>query len=253
MIRLNEFDLNFPKIDRVPELYDLAWYSLEHIVLFEFVLDQSHGQLRRVNRYINLAEYIRNSAYVVLMPVSNHKTFDFAVVLFQIGRVRKNKVNAKHVVLGKSHPAVDHNDAVSILESRDIHADSFKASERYDLKFLPDDALTIGLPCCVPGIHGICSVVLIIQVFPPFRSKLNLHVVLQQFRKYLHQSFEQLFVRHRDIFRLPGALVGYIFQYHSFRVSFRCIRYQKVIGPVHTRLLNDVKFMIIVTFIFKCN
>ena len=68
------------------------------------------------------------------MSVSDHETFHFAVILYQVGDIRNDKIDAQHIVLGESQTAVNYNDAVPILKCSHIHSDLLQPTERDNLQ-----------------------------------------------------------------------------------------------------------------------
>ena len=59
MIRADEFDMEIAERDRGTEAHDLALHDIQHVVLFQLVLDQAHRQARRIDRNIDVPENIR--------------------------------------------------------------------------------------------------------------------------------------------------------------------------------------------------
>ncbi len=132
MIRPDEFHLEIPQCHRVAVLHDMARHCVHHIVLGQLALNEAHGKPRRVNRHVDLLQYIRDRADVVLVSVGDDESLHLLQVFFQECRVRQHQVDAKHVVLRERQTAVDHDDRITVLECGHIHTDLLKPPKRYD-------------------------------------------------------------------------------------------------------------------------
>ena len=70
---------------------------------------------------------------MILMPVGDHKALHLIEILLQVRHVRNHQVDAEHIVAREGHAAVNHDDAVLVLEGSHVHADLLKAAQRDDL------------------------------------------------------------------------------------------------------------------------
>ena len=71
---------------------------------------------------------------MVFMAVRKHESLHPVLILKKIRNIRDDQVNPVHVILRKSQSAVHHHNAVIVFESSDVHADLFKAAQRYNLQ-----------------------------------------------------------------------------------------------------------------------
>ena len=85
---------------------------------------------------------------MIFMSVCYHKSFNFIRIVKQIGDIRYHQVDAKHIIFGKSQPAIDHYDAVPVFKGGYVHSYLLKTTQRDDLKALT----AASLPCqiCSP-------------------------------------------------------------------------------------------------------
>ena len=69
--------------------------------------NKSHAEAGCKNRNIQLLEKIGHRTDMVLVTVGDKKTLYLVPVFLKVGKIRNNKVNSKHFVIGKSHSAID--------------------------------------------------------------------------------------------------------------------------------------------------
>ena len=74
-------------------------------------------------------------ADVVLVAVGQENAPDLVLVLDQIGDVRDDHVDAVHVVIGKAHAHVHHNDVLAVLVDGEVFADLIEAAQGYNFQF----------------------------------------------------------------------------------------------------------------------
>ena len=101
MVRLDKLDPERPQIDGLAVLNHLALHMVQHVVLFELMLDQTDGQLRGIDRHIDFLQNIGQCADVILMSMGDHKALYLVDVLFQIAHIRDDQVDPQHVILRK--------------------------------------------------------------------------------------------------------------------------------------------------------
>ena len=70
---------------------------------------------------------------MILMAVGDHKSFDLGNVLFQVGDIRNDKVDSKHVIFREGKSAVHYYYTIFILESCNIHSNLFQTAKRNNL------------------------------------------------------------------------------------------------------------------------
>ena len=74
---------------------------------------------------------------MILMPMGDHKTFDFRNIFFQIGNIRNDKVDTEHVILRECQTTVHNHNAVFVFESCDVHSDLLKSTKRNNFPLRP--------------------------------------------------------------------------------------------------------------------
>ena len=82
MVRLNELNSELSKVDRLSVTHDLSLGTAQQIMLFEFILNNSHGQLRRIERKIQFLQYVWKSTDMVLMSMGDHEALHFVNIIF---------------------------------------------------------------------------------------------------------------------------------------------------------------------------
>ena len=142
VVGLDEFYIKVSELDDISERYNMPFCNLQQIVFAELVFDDAHGQACSVDRNIDLFQNIRKGTDMILVSVCDDKSLHLVNILFQIGSVRNDKIDAEHIVLREGKTAVHDHDTVSVLERSDIHADLLQASQRDD----PDSR-------CGPAVH----------------------------------------------------------------------------------------------------
>ncbi len=98
VVRLYKFHAEAAKVDMLPILHYLALHLRKHVVLPQLIVNNAYRQLCGINRHIDVPQYIRDCADMVLMAMGNEKPFHFFNVVFQIRRVWNYQVNAQHVI-----------------------------------------------------------------------------------------------------------------------------------------------------------
>ena len=81
VIRLNKFNTELSENNRLSELHNLTFRCSQKLMLFELVFNDSHCQLRRINRNINILQDIGKCPDMILMSVSNHKALHLINVI----------------------------------------------------------------------------------------------------------------------------------------------------------------------------
>ena len=130
VIGLDELHPELPKIDRLTRVNNLPLCRPDQIMLRQLQLYQSHRQLCRINRDIQLLQDIRECPDVIFMSVCEYEALHFCCIVKQIGDIRYTQINAVHIILRKCEAAIHDNDAVFILKRGNIHADGLEAAER---------------------------------------------------------------------------------------------------------------------------
>ena len=132
MVDTDELHLELSEDDLVPR-FDTVELRLEiEYVLLEFVFQNAEGQPCPIDRDVQLLQKIRDTADVVLVAVREHDAANLVRVADKIGKIRHDKVDPQHIVVGEAESAVDDEDAVAVFEHREVLADFIEAAERDD-------------------------------------------------------------------------------------------------------------------------
>jgi hypothetical protein len=132
---VHELDRERPGLGHLPGRQHLE-LDLAQAVLVELRARHRDGQLAAVDdRHALLAEVAqdpRQGAQVVLVAVRDDDRLDVSDALAQIGEVRQHEVDAHHLGGREAQPAVDHHDAVLVLDDRHVLTDLAQPSEGQD-------------------------------------------------------------------------------------------------------------------------
>ena len=104
-------------------------------MLSQFLFDNTHSKLCRIDWQVNFFQYIRQCANVVFVSMGDHKALNFLNVVFQISNIWDYQINSQHIVLRECQSAIHNNNTVSEFEGSDVHSDLLKTSERNDSQF----------------------------------------------------------------------------------------------------------------------
>ena len=118
-----------------PQLLPLTLAHLDGLggdaVLLELGLDEGQREARPDHRDVGtLAQQVGHSADVVLVAVGEHHRVDLVETIPDPG-VREDDVDARLVLLGEQHAAVDDHEATRVLEDRHVAADLAESSQRH--------------------------------------------------------------------------------------------------------------------------
>ena len=65
----------------LPILYYFAFHLCKEIMLPQLIFNNSYGQLRSINGYVNLPKYIGNGSDMILMAMGNEKSLYFVNIV----------------------------------------------------------------------------------------------------------------------------------------------------------------------------
>ena len=100
-------------------------------MLTAFRGDQGQGELRADDRNVGpQLEQERNRPDVVFVRVRQHQRLDVVEPVFDVTQIRQDQVDARLVVGGKHHPAVDDQQPAQMLENRHVAADFADSAQR---------------------------------------------------------------------------------------------------------------------------
>ena len=114
-------------------LADLVVDGLPQPVLAQLAVEQRQGQLRADQRDVAaLAQQERRGADVVLVPVGEDQRLDVVEPITDRVEVGEDQVDARVVLLGEEHAAVDDQQPAVVLEDGHVAADLAEATEGDD-------------------------------------------------------------------------------------------------------------------------
>ena len=105
-------------------------------MLFELALDQAQCHLRTVDGHltIQVLDQIRQGTRMILMAVRDHDAPQFISMLEHVGIIRKDKIYAGMIVVGKHEASIVEHHVALALEHGHVLTDGVKAAERDDLQ-----------------------------------------------------------------------------------------------------------------------
>ena len=113
------------RLDR-PELQSISRVRLAQVVALhagavtKLHLDQIVGERRRVDGNVQVPQQVGERSGVIFVAVRDEHSAHAVGVLDEVGRIRKHKVDAMHVGLGKHQPCVDDDDVVAVLDAEHV-------------------------------------------------------------------------------------------------------------------------------------
>ena len=108
---------------------------IQQILFFKLQFDKRRRQRQRIDRDIQFAHQIRHSSDVVFVPVREDQALDAVGICLEICKIRQNDIDTVHVLVRKSHTAVDDDDIAPELEYSHIFADLSEAAKRDNFQF----------------------------------------------------------------------------------------------------------------------
>src|SRR6266478_8263992 len=127
----NEFDFEGADFDEAAAGDDLAeGGGLEEAGFIETLFYEREGEAGAVHGDIKVAEDVGERADVIFVAVSEHDGADMGAILFQIGDVGDDEVDAEEFGLGEHHAGVDDDDVVTKPQGHHVHAKFAEAAER---------------------------------------------------------------------------------------------------------------------------
>ena len=132
VVHRDELELERPEDQPVAGRH-LVVHGLPQPVLAQLAVEQGEGELGPDERdVLALAQQVRGRADVVLVAVGEHERLDVVEAVTDVGEVGQDQVDARVVVLGEQHPAVDDEQPAVVLEDRHVATDLAEAAERDD-------------------------------------------------------------------------------------------------------------------------
>ena len=124
----DRLDAKGAELHRVPHPHLAQVRFAQDAVLFQ--LEQSERQPRAVDGDVQLFQRERQAADVVFVAVREEDPEHLTAAVQQVGDVRQDEVDAKHVLLREHEPGVDHDNLALPLQRPHIDADLAEAAER---------------------------------------------------------------------------------------------------------------------------
>ena len=90
------------------------------------------GQLRSVNRNVELGQDVGQGPDVVLVPVGDQDSPHPVDIASQVGDVGDDQVYPRHVLSGKLYPAIDDDDVAVAFQGHHVLANFPQASQGND-------------------------------------------------------------------------------------------------------------------------
>ena len=135
VVHMDEFHGEFACPDGFARVHGDELGGFHQLVLLQLQPDQSGGEAGAVNGDIDLLEHIGDGSHMVLMAVGYEQAPDAGAVLDEVGDVRDDGIDAVHVVPGKGHAAVHHDDLAAVLIGGHVFADLVQTAQGNDLQF----------------------------------------------------------------------------------------------------------------------
>jgi len=102
----------------------------EQRMLFKFLPHQRQRELRAVNRHVQITKNVGDRANMIFMRVRQDDGSHHAPVLFQVGNVRDDDIDAQQLLLGKHQSRIDHDDVLATAEGHHVHAELAQPAQR---------------------------------------------------------------------------------------------------------------------------
>src|SRR5579862_5355792 len=104
--------------------------GLEQAGFRQALFDQGECEAGSVNGYLQVAKDIGKRSDVILVTVGEDDGANVLTVLFQIGDIGDDQVDAEQLRLWEHHAGINHDDVVAIAQRHHIHAKFAETTER---------------------------------------------------------------------------------------------------------------------------
>jgi len=132
----DEFDFVLAEFDATARNSLEKFSGIEEASFFETLFYESEGEAGSVYRDIEIAEDVGKRADVIFVAVGEDNAADMLAILFEIGHVGDDEVDAKKFGVGKHHAGVDDEDVVAKAQDQHVHAKFAETAERNNSKRL---------------------------------------------------------------------------------------------------------------------
>ena len=105
-------------------------HAIEQSVFFQFFADDGESVFSAINRNVEIGDDVRNRSDVIFVRMRENDGANHALVLFQIGGVGNDDVNAEEFLLGEHEARIDDDDVVAGAENEHVHSKFAEPAER---------------------------------------------------------------------------------------------------------------------------
>jgi len=109
---------------------------VEQVVLFKLALDQGQRELSPVHRNIQFGKNPRQTADVVLVPMSQQNRANLLAVFRQIADIGNDNVDAQQLFFGKHQSGIDDENVILPADGHAVHTELAEATQRNYLQFI---------------------------------------------------------------------------------------------------------------------
>ena len=121
--------------DHVSRLAGVDLGGGEQVVLRQLELHQAGGHPGGVDGCVDVPQHIGEGADVILVAVGEEDAPNLGLILNQVAVVGNDHVDAVHIVVGKAHAAVHHDNVVPVFVDGHVLADLVESAQRNDFQF----------------------------------------------------------------------------------------------------------------------
>ena len=132
----NEFDFVLAEFDATAGNGFEKFGGIEKSGFFETLFDQGESEAGSVYRDVEIAEDVGKRADVIFVAVRENNAADMLAILFEVGDVGDDEVDAKEFGVGKHHAGVDDEDIVAKTQDQHVHTKFAETTERNNGKRL---------------------------------------------------------------------------------------------------------------------
>ncbi len=104
-------------------------------MLFELQAHQSRRQARGIDGAVDLLHHIRHCADMVLVAMGEYHAAHTGFVFHEIAHIRYHHIDAVHILIGKTHAAIDDKDIPAVLVHIQVLTDLIETAKSHDLQF----------------------------------------------------------------------------------------------------------------------
>jgi hypothetical protein len=104
--------------------------GIEQAGFFEALFDEREREAGAVDGDVDVTKDVRQRADVIFVAVRENDRFDEMAILFEIGDVWNDEVDAEEFGFGEHHSGVDDNDGVADANRHHVHAEFAETTER---------------------------------------------------------------------------------------------------------------------------